>query len=334
METLQESVQKVSPKERIKLALKFLLVVGIFYLLFKKGLVTWESIQKVLTQTHILFLCIALVVLNTLLGTLRWMWLLRGHNVQLSFLETLRYNLIGSFFNIALPGAVSGDVIKAIYIAKSYKEKKSYVLGSILFDRILGVSALVLVASISTFLSSLISWGAQLPPLLVKAIYFSGLLVVLFYLFLSLSKKFDPFEKTFKKLSNYNKRLEVFEKIYFGIIHYRTLLPAVYKGLALSLVIHLLIVTVAFLLSQALAEVPLTFSSLSVVVPIGLLATAIPVLPAGVGTGHAAFYYLFHLIHSNQGAEIFSWIVLFQALIGALGGVVYMRTSTKRPKID
>lgn len=326
METSLESPKNISANERIKLVFKFALVAFVFWLLFKKGLVTWESIQKVISNPGTLILCVLLVVLNTVFGTVRWMLLLKGHGANLSFMETLRFNLVGSFFNIALPGAVSGDVIKAIYIAKKHKEKRSAIFGSILFDRVLGVSALVLVASVSTFLGSHVSWGASLPGFLTAAIYASGLGVAAFYVFLLISKKFDPFEKFFKRLTKLNAKLEVFEKIYWGVVHYRNVFGSVMKGLVLSVLIHLLIITVAFMLANLLAEAPIPFIALAVVVPIGLLATAIPVLPAGVGTGHAAFYFLFKLVSSQQGAEIFSWLVLFQIFIGALGGIVYLRT--------
>ena len=52
-------------------------------------------------------------------------------------------------------------------------------------------------------------------------------------------------------------------------------------------------------------------------------------LPGGVGTGHAAFGILFQVIGSARGADAFSFYVLSQLLIGAVGGVIYLRFKSR-----
>jgi uncharacterized membrane protein YbhN (UPF0104 family) len=64
-----------------------------------------------------------------------------------------------------------------------------------------------------------------------------------------------------------------------------------------------------------------------------LLATAIPVLPGGVGTGHAAFSFFFDLLGSKAGADIFSYYVITQLIIGAVGGLVYLRFKTEAKEV-
>jgi uncharacterized membrane protein YbhN (UPF0104 family) len=85
------------------------------------------------------------------------------------------------------------------------------------------------------------------------------------------------------------------------------------------------------MVAYALGETQLTLLPVYVVVPIGLLITAIPVLPAGVGTGHAAFLYLFGLLGSQRGADIFSLYALGQILTGAIGGLIYLRFRATEP---
>jgi uncharacterized membrane protein YbhN (UPF0104 family) len=110
---------------------------------------------------------------------------------------------------------------------------------------------------------------------------------------------------------------------------YRSRPKAVVMAILQSLAIHFFLVVIAFSISETVSITPISLVALAVIVPIGMLATTIPVLPAGVGTGHAAFFALFKLVGSDQGAEIFSLIVLLQILIGIFGGVVYLRSSTK-----
>ena len=60
----------------------------------------------------------------TTLGILRWQWLLKAQNINLPIMRTAQLNLIGAFFNLALPGAVSGDFVKAFYIGKDIPGQK------------------------------------------------------------------------------------------------------------------------------------------------------------------------------------------------------------------
>ena len=67
--------------------------------------------------------------------------------------------------------------------------------------------------------------------------------------------------------------------------------------------------------------------------PLGLLITAIPIAPGGVGTGHAAFSYLFQLFGSMRGADIFSLYVLSQFVLGGIGGIVYLKSKSESDAI-
>ncbi len=58
--------------------------------------------------------------------------------------------------------------------------------------------------------------------------------------------------------------------------------------------------------------------------PLGVLVTTIPVAPAGVGTGHAAFAWLFGLAGSPRGADVYTLFVITQLLVGAVGGIIYL----------
>ena len=320
----------VNYREKIKLLLKFSLVALIFWYLFHKGLLTVDSFKRLIDAPFILIASSILIILNTLLGTLRWRELLRTQNADLPFSRVLQLNLVGAFFNIALPGAVSGDFIKAIYVAKQFKDKRAAVFGSMLFDRILGVSAMVFVGAFSAVLSALIPWGHHLPTALLLSIGGVGGMIVAFFIYLFLSHKRDPLLSVLRFFTKRHEKLIALDKLYLSVVNYRQHPRRVLKAIALSLLIHSLIVMIAFLLTAAVSIQPIPFIALAVTVPIGMLATSIPVLPAGVGTGHAAFYALFKLVGSEQGAEIFSLLVLFQVLVGIVGGVVYLKVSSEK----
>lgn len=328
METSSE-LQAVSFKERIKLVLKFLLVGVVFWFLFKKRLVTAESFHQILASPFTIAVVVILMALNTFLGTFRWKGLLDAKGAHLHFKRVLELNMIGCFFNIALPGAVSGDFVKAVFVSKQFPERRAAVFGSMLLDRFLGMAAMVFVAAVSAGLSCIIPWGGSLPSVLLLSIGALGAGIFLFFIYMFLSHKKDPLFKMIQFITKRHTRLELIDKLYVGVMDYRSRPKAVLLAISQSILIHLLLVLIAFFISEAVSATPISLVALAVIVPIGMLATTIPVLPAGVGTGHAAFFALFKLVGSDQGAEIFSLIVLMQILVGALGGVIYLRSTAR-----
>ena len=317
---------EVSIKERVKLGLKFSLVFGVFFYLYKKGLITANSFEKLFSSPKSVLFCSVLMAVNTVLGAIRWRILLRTQGAELRFVEVLKLNLIGAFFNIALPGAVSGDFVKAVHVAEKFKDKRAAVFGSMLFDRILGVSAMVFVGSFSALLSVFIPWGGALPDLLIYTVGGVGFAVIAFYLYLFLSHRKDPVFQILQFFTKRHEKLGMIDRLYHGVMGYRAYPKRVLKAIAFSMVIHMMMIIMAFVITETISPGGgLPFLPIAVVVPIGMLATAIPVLPAGVGTGHAAFYALFKMIGSDQGAEVFSLIVLYQVLAGVVGGVIYLK---------
>lgn len=103
------------------------------------------------------------------------------------------------------------------------------------------------------------------------------------------------------------------------------------SSLALSCVIHTLAASSCMIFFKVLDGAAIDPWGIFVVVPLGLLVTAVPVAPAGVGTGHAAFSWLFLLLGSSAGANIFSLFVVFQLFVGAIGGWVYLRYRSEIP---
>lgn len=58
-------------------------------------------------------------------------------------------------------------------------------------------------------------------------------------------------------------------------------------------------------------------------VPIGLVFTAIPISPAGLGVGHAAFAALFSLFGVKGGADYFNFFFIAMTIINLLGVIPY-----------
>jgi uncharacterized membrane protein YbhN (UPF0104 family) len=88
----------------------------------------------------------------------RWNVLLKVQNIHLSVPRLTGLFFIGLFYNQFLPGGTGGDIIKSYYLLKETPDKKAGALLAVVFDRFIGLVALVavtaaLIASRYDFLS-------------------------------------------------------------------------------------------------------------------------------------------------------------------------------------
>lgn len=325
-------IGSVLRSNRIKTLAKISLVAGLLYFLAQKGFISIEATGRAFTRTEYIIPAFMIMAFNTLLAVARWHVLLRAQDIRLAWPRTLQLAFVGNFFNIALPGAVSGDVVKAVYVAREIQGQRARALSSILFDRVAGVSALVLVSAGALILSLQAPWGTRLLRSIQVFVGTAGLSVVVFYAYLFLVREHhDPLLKIFTMLEKRWKATGSLLRIYEGLRTYHHDRMAVVYALLMSVVIHILVISTFVLFSRALGGIQVPPLAMFVLVPLGLLVTAIPVMPAGIGTGHAAFVALFALMGSQRGGDVFTMMVLFKLLEGAVGGLVYLRFKTQAP---
>jgi uncharacterized protein (TIRG00374 family) len=317
-------------KKIIIYILKFSFVVGIFYWLSQKNWISVDAIKLGLNHPQNLIIAAIALVSSSLLGAFRWQILLNAQKLSVKLSRSIQLTWIGYFFNIALPGAVSGDIIKAIYVAKEEPGSRAKAMGSILFDRIIGLTGLILVSFFSMFTS--FEHFQQTPVL--KGIQFFiillmiGVCTVFTYLFI-VRDHWDPFLLVLKKIESKIKRFGSITRIYLGIRTYHHQKSAVLAAIGISVVIQFLCSFACLNFIRALEDTAISVNSVFVLSPLGLLATAIPVMPGGIGTGHAAFGLLYNQVQSMRGADVFSFYVIIQIITGAVGGLVYLRFKEK-----
>jgi hypothetical protein len=62
----------------------------------------------------------------------------------------------------------------------------------------------------------------------------------------------------------------------------------------------------------------------SAIFPLGVMTTALPLAPGGLGVGHVAFDKLFSLVGMSGGANVFNVMVLVQLALNLTGFVPYL----------
>ncbi|HUU89695.1 MAG TPA: lysylphosphatidylglycerol synthase transmembrane domain-containing protein [Phycisphaerae bacterium] len=83
---------------------------------------------------------LAVMMLQSPVGAVRWRLLLGVQGIHITFLESLRLTYIGWFFNNWLPGGAGGDFVKAYYLARQTHHKTEAVT-VVFLDRLIGLVA-------------------------------------------------------------------------------------------------------------------------------------------------------------------------------------------------
>ena len=93
-----------------------------------------------------LVLSVALMATGVILSSYRWLILMRLQGLPVGSRLCFRLTMIGTFWNLVIPGGVGGDVVKAVYIKDLAGPKAAEGMLSIVVDRILGLLGLFMVA--------------------------------------------------------------------------------------------------------------------------------------------------------------------------------------------
>lgn len=305
--------------------LKILFSAGIIYWLIQSGKLNFTALKNLLNPA-VAALALFLVLLNIFFTSERWRSLIRSQGLRVSPWATFKLSLIGIFFNFAMPGGVGGDVVKAYYFTRDNPGFKVVAVTSVLMDRVLGLFAMILLALIVMIYD--LDHVMSIPTLQTLMWFIAGLFctftVTFSLIFSSRLYTLGTLKKIIKKMPLSEKLLKLYESMHlYGKDGKRFILV-----IALSLISQ-----VCAIIFLALAGTMGGFTEIStktyfLVAPLGFMATAIPISPAGVGVGQAAFYFLFN-IYTGKASEVGpTSITAFQVgtfIISLLGAFFYLR---------
>jgi len=260
--------------------------------------------------------------------TLRWFLILRATSFKISYFTTLKYSLIGHFFNNVMPSTIGGDFIRGYYLWKDIEEKKKKAIFTILLDRIIGgISSVFFLFAGAIYLSPKF-------PVLKYLIY----LIVVFFVFLILCLFFLK-SKFLDRISFYRKLSDkhLFKKIGVLITFYREeKLTVIIGTFFISFFVQGLGILLNFLIIRSISGVEVAFLPFFCVVPIINVIQALPVSFAGWGIGEAAYSIFFKMIGITPEISVSASVVYrLSFLIASLSGLpVYILHKGKKQKSE
>ena len=142
MKSTSVSTPKSSSKKLLSLLVKIVVTIGCFWYISTKIDFTeaWKSVLK--ADWWLLFISVAFYFFSKLVSGFRLNINFRNIKLFLSEWENLKLYWLGMFYNLFLPGAISGDAYKVILLHKSYKAPVKKTSAAVLLDRFSGLLGL------------------------------------------------------------------------------------------------------------------------------------------------------------------------------------------------
>ncbi|MEO0481693.1 MAG: lysylphosphatidylglycerol synthase transmembrane domain-containing protein [Planctomycetota bacterium] len=221
----------------------------------------------------------ALCYLVTLIvASSRWCWLLRANGLKVGLLEAIRLTWIGVFFNNIVPGQTGGDLVKAIYIVRRCPEGRVEAGMSVVVDRILGLGSLALLGAIVVLFQ--LERFAEIA--VGMWIVLAGVSVIGSFAF---SRKIRRGLKLDQRLRKLPPKLSgPLMKVDAAIYSYHEHRNGVLVWLVLGSLNHVATISSFWLMGEALG-VGLDPIDYFAIMPVVLMGSAVPILPAGWGVG-------------------------------------------------
>lgn len=305
--------------------LKIAFSAGIIYWLVSSGKLNFTALRALLSPGPAA-LALSLILFNLFFASERWRVLIRTQNLNAEAWPVFKLSLIGIFFNFAMPGGVGGDVIKAYYFARQYPGSKVVAITSVLMDRVLGLFAMVLMALfVMIYDMDHIMHIKSLMTLFWFILTLTVAFIIGFVLVFSPQiYKTRILFKLFDRLPLSQKLIKLYESMHL----YGKQWNRIVWVILLSLLTQICAVVFLYLVGLMAGFSDIHAKTYFLVAPLGFMATAIPISPAGVGVGQAAFYFLFNIYTGKPSDVGPTTITAFQVgtfIVSLLGAFFYLR---------
>ena len=314
----------------LAMAAKCLVAVLILWLLIRE--VDVEILMRTLAKTSVplLVLGVLLNVSTVLIAGLRWKLLIRAAGLPLRWRDLTCIAFIGQFFATFLPGPIGDDLTRMVYVARIAGDKTPVALSSVVLDRIIGLSVILMLALlVSPWHYDLLAANTQ-TALFAGGLFVGGIVVAaalaLFFL-VPRGWLHSLGALLMRLLPTGHWRLQLGRFVGAYVEHRRTIVLVLAAAFATQVVLCVLFWTAGAAVGISLgAAVWFGF------VPVVLAANALPVTVAGLGIReYLVVLFLGVLGNVPQELALAASLAAFAMMLttNLLGGVVFLAYRSK-----
>lgn len=286
----------------------------------------WQTIQS--ANVGLLVLAFVMFFIGYFLSARRWQLLLGALGVPASLWTLVQSFSIAILFNNFLPSTIGGDAYR-MYDSFRLGTGKSRAIMVVFIDRVIGLSALILLAfTVSLFAGEVAEQIPLLRLFLLAAM--SGILLLAWIVFGSGGK-------ILMRLTQGSNRLmkvihAIMGKLYYGFHLFEGRSDVLLRAIGLSLLIQINVVIHCIIITKALhIEVPIL--AMFIIVPLSYLIMTAPISINGIGLRESVFVFFFGLFGvAPEQALAFSFVSFGMIIAqGVVGGIVFMLRRRAEP---
>jgi glycosyltransferase 2 family protein len=273
-------------------AFKWVMAIALLIFGVKKGLLDPSQWMEFIFDPTLILLSLAFQMAILLAHTARWKVLNDKIGSSIPFKKLYQIQMISHFFSIFLAGSVGADIVRGLYASRLEKESGVRSILTIVLDRGAGLGILLLIA-------------------------FSGLVW---------KSGFLPETLRIGQAAQFASNIAPWAALGLGVLVFmgiRFFGKVFLSSLYLSLLSSLLTVAWIYILGKYLG-IPLLFRDYLFMVPLAIIASAIPILPLGIGVGQIAYFQLFQILGTKGELGVsLCTLTQFHILLFNLIGVFY-----------
>lgn len=305
------------------------------YLIWRMEPVQWSQLQDQPKNYLVLLAALFAGLFAMSLSFARWCVLVRCQGIQLSMLEAFRLGSICFLLSFVSAGSVGGDLFKAIFLAKRRPGKRIAAVASVVVDRGCGLYGLLLLVAGGLLLSPNESVGVGESAMGLTQIKWATAVligtgtVVLAALILG--------GRGVDRLIVWGSNLPVIGKIVSTVgpplrmFHEHPI--ALGASILMSIGVQGMLVFSMYFVAKGLYASPPTLGEHFVIVPVGMLASALPLTPAGIGVLEAAISELYKIVPAvptaASGTMVALVFELVKVVMAAIGTAFYWTASAE-----
>jgi uncharacterized protein (TIRG00374 family) len=321
----------------VRTTAKFILAAALLIWMIRSGRLDLSHLSGALTHWPQMLAIVTIYYVTICVMAWRWNLLLGTQNFSLSFQEAFSLTMIGSLFNVVIPGAVGGDIVKGYYVSRRAVARTPEALTTILIDRVVGLLGLLLLAAIAALWNFRVASGnPALEGLCLFAIVSTLAGGLALALAVAMGGRFTGVERWRR-----NRWVASVWRGMNSLARYKRHPGFLVSAMAASVFSQLLFCVAFHLAVQTLEGPSIPWRYYFLVVPVGLLTTALPISPAGLGVGQAAFFSLFQLIPGGSGTlgadacTVYQLLLVLVYLTGLYSYLTYGQTLRQEaPPLD
>jgi uncharacterized membrane protein YbhN (UPF0104 family) len=300
-------------------AVKMLVSAALLYLALRKVNLSELVSRFDIASLGWIGLAIATIFFQIFAGALRWREISAECGAPLTAAQAMRFNMIGAFFNQTLPSSIGGDAVRLWLVARGGAGWRAATY-SVFVERAIGLIALaiIIVASLPWSYRLVDDAHGRSALLLVDLAALAGGIG-----FLVLGRLRWPWLKRWWGTHHLYACSVIANRVIFSRKHGP-------KLAALSLLVHVLAVVMAWCVAQSIAA-PVSFGQTFQLIPPVMLITMMPISIAGWGVREATMGLAFGYagLAANEGISVSLLFGAVYFIVGAVGGLVWIFSAEK-----